>query len=137
MNKVILYGNVGKDPEVKTFEGGSKVAKFSLATSSYSKDKNGDKVTQTEWHNIVVWNKLADICEKHVKKGSSLIIEGEIRYRQYEDREGNKKYITEISCNNLHFTGKKEETKPAEKLESAESDPSFVPENFVDSDLPF
>lgn len=124
MNKVFLFGNVGKDPEVKTLESGKKIAKFTLATSSYSKDKEGNKVTQTEWHNIVVWEKLAETVQNYVKKGSAIIVEGEIRYRQYTDKDGNTKYFTEIIGNAVHLTGKKEE-KP--KDDSAENDPSFDP----------
>jgi single-strand DNA-binding protein len=108
MNKTILFGNVGNDPIIKTFEGGNKNAKFSLATSSRHKDKEGETITDTQWHNIVIWGKLAELCEKYVKKGSSLIIEGEIRYRSYEDKNGETKYITEIVGNALHFAGKKE-----------------------------
>ena len=125
MNKVFLFGNVGKDPDVKTLESGKKIAKFSLATSSYSKDKEGQKVTQTEWHNIVVWEKLAELAQSWIKKGSSVIIEGEIRYRQYTDKDGVTKYFTEILGNSIHLAGKKEEEKP--KANSPEDDPSFDP----------
>jgi single-strand DNA-binding protein len=103
MNKWIGYGNVGKDPEVHKLDGGKTVAKFSLATTEHSKDKDGNKVSNATWHNIVVWDKLAELCEKHVKKGSSLILEGKISYRSYEDKDGNTKYFTEIVCNNLQF----------------------------------
>jgi single-strand DNA-binding protein len=107
MNKAILHGNSGKDPEVKQI-GETKVAKFSLATQSFRKDTDGNKVT--DWHNIVAWGKLADLCEKYVKKGSSLIVEGEIQYRSYTDKDGVTKYITEIQANNIHFTSKKPES---------------------------
>ena len=122
MNKVFLFGNVGKDPEARTLESGKKLAKFTLATSSYSRDKEGNKVTQTEWHNIVVWDKLAETVQSYVKKGSAVIVEGEIRYRQYTDKDGNTKYFTEILGNAVHLTGKKEE-----KQNRAEDDPSFDP----------
>lgn len=125
MNKVFLYGNCGKDPEVRTLESGRKIAKFTLATSSYSKDKEGNKVTQTEWHNIVVWEKLAETVQSYVKKGSAIIVEGEIRYRQYTDKDGNTKYYTEILGNAIHLTGKKED-KPKD-TDKAEDDPSFDP----------
>jgi single-strand DNA-binding protein len=134
MNKVFLFGNVGKDPEVKTLESGKKIAKFSLATSSFSKDKDGNKVTQTEWHNIILWEKLAELAGSYVKKGSSVIIEGEIRYRQYTDKDNNTKYFTEILGNAMHFTGKKEEEKTKETksvtkedILQAEDDPSYSP----------
>jgi single-strand DNA-binding protein len=113
MNKAILYGNVGKDPEVKTLESNNKVAKFSLATNKSYTNKQGEKVTDTAWHNIVLWGKLAELAEKYVKKGNSVIIEGEISYRSYENKDGQTVYITEIIGNALHFAGgKKEETKP-------------------------
>jgi single-strand DNA-binding protein len=110
MNKAILFGNVGSDPDVKKI-GENKVAKFSLATNkTYTKD--GEKVTETAWHNIVFWGKTTELCEKYVKKGSSLIVEGEIRYRSYENKDGQTVYVTEIVGNALHFAGtKKEEAK--------------------------
>jgi single-strand DNA-binding protein len=117
MNKAILFGNTGKDPEVKTI-GENKVAKFSLATQSFRKDSNGNKVT--DWHNIVCWSKLADLAEKWIKKGSSLIIEGEIQYRDYTDKDGVKKYITEIMATSIHFAGKKESDS---KQEQAKQEP--------------
>ena len=112
MNKVILFGNVGGDPEVKTIGNDKKVAKFSLATNkSYTKD--GEKHTETSWHNIIYWNKLADLCGKYVKKGSSIIVIGEISYRSYENKDGQTVYVTEIIGNELHFAGgKKEESRP-------------------------
>jgi single-strand DNA-binding protein len=140
MNKCILFGNVGKDPEVKKI-GENKVAKFSLATNK-SYTKAGEKITETAWHNIVLWGKLAELAEKYVKKGNSIIIEGEIAYRSYENKEGITVYITEIIGNALHFAGsKKEEEKPKENkpkdieqqirdgdfVGNAEDDPSFDP----------
>ena len=135
MNRAILFGNVGGDPKVTNLDSGKKVAKFGLATNkSYTKD--GERVTETSWHNIILWNKLAELAEKYVKKGSSVIIEGEIAYRSYENKEGQTIYITEIIGDRLHFAGnKKEEMK--ENLPSAESDPSYVPESINEDDLPF
>jgi single-strand DNA-binding protein len=106
MNKVILHGFTGKDPEIKTLESGKKIAKFSLATTSFRKDASGNKVS--DWHSLIFWEKLADLCEKYVKKGSELIVEGEITYRDYTDKDGVKKYFTEIICHSLEFCGKKE-----------------------------
>jgi single-strand DNA-binding protein len=115
MNKVVLHGNVGKDPEVKLV-GEKKVAKFSLATQSFRKDKDGKRIS--DWHNLIFWDKLAELCEKYIKKGSELIVEGEISYRDYTDKEGVKKYFTEIVCHSLEFCGKKEaETGPVAKDE--------------------
>jgi single-strand DNA-binding protein len=107
INKVILLGNVGKDPEVRHIANGAAVAQFSLATSETYKDKNGAKTTQTEWHNIVLWRGLAEIAEKYVKKGDQLYIEGKIRSRSYDDKDGNKRYITEIVGETMQMLGKK------------------------------
>ena len=96
VNKVILLGNLGKDPEVRHLDTGRAVANFSLATSEVYKNRNGDKVTNTEWHNIVLWTPLAEVAEKFLKKGSQVYIEGKIATRSYDDKDGNKKYITEI-----------------------------------------
>ncbi len=106
VNKVILVGNVGKDPDVRHLEGGIAVARFPLATNETYTDKNGQKVTQTEWHNIVVWRNQAEIVEKYVKTGKLLYIEGKLRTNTYEDKEtGVKKYFTEIYCSNFRFLG--------------------------------
>ena len=143
MNKVILHGFTGKDPEIKTLESGKKIAKFSIATTSFRKDTDGKKLS--DWHSLIFWDKLADLCEKYVKKGTELIVEGEITYRDYTDKDGVKKYFTEIICHSLEFCGKKED-KPENKegqyqkgkvdfpaqskvsdLPGADSDPSFDP----------
>ena len=135
MNKALLYGNVGSDPKITNLESGKKVARFSLATNRTYSNSTGEKITETQWHNIVLWGKLAETVEKYVKKGSSLIVEGEIQYRTYENKEKQTVYITEINCQNFHFVGKKEETKAEIKVK-AESDPSFIPEEMPD-DIPF
>lgn len=109
VNKVILVGNVGKDPEVRHLDSGVTVANFSLATSESYTSKTGERVTTTEWHNLVVWRGLAEICEKYVKKGSPLYIEGKIRTRSYDDKDGNKRYTTEIYVDNLQMLGKKDD----------------------------
>jgi single-strand DNA-binding protein len=117
MNKVLLYGNIGKDPEVKRLESGKIVAKFSLATNKNWTNPQGEKIKETSWHNIILWGKLAELAEKYVKKGDSLIIEGEISYRSYENKEGQTVYITEIIGNGMHFVSKKEDPKPASEPE--------------------
>lgn len=96
INKVILLGNLGKDPEVRHQEGGVTIAKFPLATTESHKDKNGNKVDQTEWHNIVLWRNQAEFAEKYLKKGNTIFIEGKIRTRSWEDKDKNKRYTTEI-----------------------------------------
>lgn len=107
VNKVILVGNVGKDPETKYLEGGTAVTRFTLATSEVYKNKEGEKITNTDWHNITLWRGLAEIAEKYVKKGSQLYIEGRIRYRTYTDQDGNTKYYTEIVADVMQMLGRK------------------------------
>jgi len=107
VNKVILVGNVGKDPETRYLDENTAVCKFSFATSEVYRNKEGEKITQTEWHNIVLWRGLAQVAEKYVKKGSQLFIEGRIRSRSYDDKDGNKRYITEIVGDNMQMLGRK------------------------------
>ena len=104
VNKVILVGHVGKDPEVRYLEGGVAVARLPMATSESYKNKDGQKVEQTEWHNIVLWRGLAEIAEKYVRKGKLIYVEGKIRTRSYGD-ENNKKYITEIIADSMTMLG--------------------------------
>lgn len=103
VNKVILIGNVGADPEVRYLDGGVAVANLRLATTESYKNKNGEKVDQTEWHNIVLWRGLAEIVEKYVKKGMRLYIEGRIRTRSWDDQNGVKRYTTEIYADNMQM----------------------------------
>jgi single-strand DNA-binding protein len=105
VNKVILVGNVGKDPDVRHLDSGVTVARFSLATNETYTDKTGKKVTQTEWHNIVVWSKLAEIAEKYIKAGKLLFVEGRLKTSSYDDKDGVKRYKTEIFCDNFRFLG--------------------------------
>jgi single-strand DNA-binding protein len=105
VNKVILIGHLGKDPEVRSIEGGKKVANFTLATSESYKDKSGQRVEKTEWHNIAFWGAIADVIEKYLKKGSQIYVEGRISTRSYEDKEGVKKYFTEIVGQNMTMLG--------------------------------
>ncbi|MFK2818538.1 single-stranded DNA-binding protein [Flavobacteriaceae sp. LMIT009] len=105
-NKVQLIGNLGNDPEVITLESGKKLAKFAIATNESYKNSNGEKITDTQWHNIVAWGKTADIIEKYVAKGKEVAIEGKLTSRSYETKEGEKRYITEVVCNELLMLGK-------------------------------
>ena len=107
-NKVQLIGNIGNTPEVKTMESGKKMARFSLATSENYRNAKGEKVTETQWHNIVCWGKLAEIVEKFLTKGREVALEGRLINRSYNDKEGNKKYITEVQANELLLLGKSE-----------------------------
>jgi single-strand DNA-binding protein len=100
-NRVQLIGNLGMDPEIKTLEGGKKMAKFSLATSESYKNADGQKVTDTTWHNIVAWNGIAEIAGKFLKKGQQVAVEGRIAYHTYEDKSGATKYYTDIVVNEL------------------------------------
>ena len=119
INKVILIGNLGKDPEVRHLESGAAVCNFSIATGETYKDKNsGEKVTHTEWHNIVLWRGLAEVAEKYLKKGAKIYIEGKLRTRSWQDQEGNTRYATEILGDNMTMLGKagesNSERRPAE-----------------------
>jgi single-strand DNA-binding protein len=96
VNKVILIGNLGKDPEIKYLEGNIARVNFSLATSEYHKDKNGNRIEQTEWHNIVLWRSMAESAEKLLKKGMQIYLEGKLQTRQWTDKDNNKRNITEI-----------------------------------------
>lgn len=108
VNKVILIGNVGADPDIRYLDGGVAVARFSLATTESYKNKNGERIDQTEWHNIVLWRGLAEVAEKYVKKGMRLYIEGRIRTRSWDDQNGVKRYTTEIQGDNMQMLSGKE-----------------------------
>ena len=105
-NKVQLIGNLGNDPEIINLESGKTLAKFSIATNESYKNAKGEKVTDTQWHNIVAWGKTAEIIEKYVTKGKEVAIEGKLISRSYETKEGEKRYITEVVCNEILLLGK-------------------------------
>jgi single-strand DNA-binding protein len=105
-NKVQLIGNLGNDPEIINLESGKTLAKFSIATNDSYKNASGEKVTDTQWHNVVAWGKTAEIIEKYVTKGKEIAIEGKLTSRSYETKEGEKRYITEVVCNELLMLGK-------------------------------
>ncbi len=105
-NKVQLIGNVGNDPEIKSFDGGKKVANFTIATNESYKNEKGEKVDQTEWHKVSAWGKTAEIIEKFVTKGKEVAIEGKLTHRSYEDKNGEKRYITEVVANEILLIGK-------------------------------
>jgi len=106
-NKVQLIGNLGNAPEVIPLESGKKLVKFSMATNENYKNNQGEKVTNTQWHNIIAWNKTAEIIENYVTKGSEVAIDGKLTSRSYEDTEGNKRFITEVVCNEIVLLGNK------------------------------
>ena len=129
VNKVILVGNLGKDPEVRYLDSGVAVANFSLATTESYKNKEGERVNQTEWHNIVLWRGLAEVAEKYLKKGASIYIEGKIKTRKWEDKEGITRYSTEILGDNMTMLGGKpslqDNNEEDNKLEDTEDDLPF------------
>src|SRR4029077_8454855 len=106
-NKVQLIGNLGNNPEIRTTEGGKKMARFSIATNETYHSAKGDKVTETQWHNLVAWGKVADIAEQYLSKGSEVVIEGKLINRNYMDKEGTKRYITEVQVNEVLMIGEK------------------------------
>ena len=105
-NKVQLIGHVGNDPEIKTFDGGKKLAKLAIATNESYKNDKGEKVEETQWHNLVAWGKTADIIEKYVVKGKEIAIEGKLTHKSYEDKNGEKRYVTEVVIDELLMLGK-------------------------------
>ena len=114
VNKVLLVGNLGKDPEVRFTANGRAVARFPVATSEKWTDQEGNRQERTEWHNIVVWGKQAETCGQYLAKGRQVFIEGAIRSRQYDDKDGNKRYITEIIARDVRFLGGGGRGGPAE-----------------------
>lgn len=105
-NKVQLIGNLGNDPEIINLESGKRLAKFTIATNESYKNNKGEKITDTQWHNVIAWGKTAEIIEKYLTKGKEVAIEGKLTSRSYETKEGEKRYITEVVCNELLMLGK-------------------------------
>ena len=127
VNKVILIGNLGKDPEVRYLDNGVAVANFSLATTENYKNKEGERVSQTEWHNIVLWRGLAEVAEKWLKKGSSVYVEGKIRTRKWEDKDGNTRYSTEILGDNMTMLGGKPQSEKPVEVPGASDEKDDLP----------
>ena len=149
INKVMLIGNLGKDPEVRHLEGGSAVARFSIATNENYQDRNGEWQTQTEWHNVVAWRALAERAEKQLKKGSLVYLEGKLTTRKWQDQNGNDRYTTEVVARTLRILERRETNLGQEgnmsgslpgaqndfpTVEKTVSQPVSPPE---DDDLPF
>ena len=137
VNKVILIGNVGGDPDVKYFNEGVAVARFSLATTEVYNNKNGERVSQTEWHNIVLWRNLAQIAEKYVKKGMTLYIEGRLRTRSWDDQNGIKRYTTEIYGDSMQMLSRKQESTEKTPEPPVPTPPVNLMNNDDSDDLPF
>lgn len=144
LNKIMLIGNLGKDPEVRYTSDGTPVANFSLATSENWTDKSGSRQEHTEWHAIVAWNRLADLCSKYLSKGRQVFIEGRVRTREWNDREGNKRRTTEVVATQIVLLGSRSQGSDAgvQPMDTAtranpESDESFEDTGITDSDIPF
>lgn len=133
LNKVILIGNLGNDPEVRYTQDGSMVVNFNLATTEYWKNKNGEKQKQTEWHRCVAFRKLAEICGNYLSKGKQIYVEGKIQTRDWEDKEGNKRKTTEIILNNMQMLGGKSDSDAVKGITDAFEGSMEV----SDDDVPF
>jgi single-strand DNA-binding protein len=144
LNKILLIGRLGKDPEIRYTPDGSPVANFSLATSENWTDKSGTRQERTEWHNIVAWNKLADLSKRYLTKGRQVYIEGRIRTREWDDRDGNKRRTTEVIANQMVLLGSRSEggeshyaaAAPAAQATS-ESEEAPAGAVITDDDIPF
>jgi single-strand DNA-binding protein len=142
VNKVILVGHVGQDPEVRYLDNNTPVCTIRMATSDVYKNKNGERVTTTEWHSVVLWRGLAEVAEKYVKKGSQIYIEGKLRTRSWDDKDKNKRYTTEIVADVMQLLGKRSDEQgqaPHTLSQSEQSAPDKmqVDEPDINNDLPF
>ncbi|OFX70975.1 MAG: hypothetical protein A2X12_06480 [Bacteroidetes bacterium GWE2_29_8] len=133
VNKVILIGHLGKDPDIKIIDNGTKIAKMSIATAERFKDKNGNLGEHTEWHNLIMWRNLAESADKVLKKGSQVYVEGKIRNRNWLDKEGNKRFTTEIEVDEFVILSKRSQLKD----DSLDSSTSALPSDFdIDNEFP-
>jgi single-strand DNA-binding protein len=144
LNKILLIGHLGKDPEIRYTQDGAAVASFSLATSDSFTDKNGTRQERTEWHSIKAFGKLADICKQYLAKGKQVYIEGRVQTREYTDREGIKRRITEVVANQMIMLGSRSQGADAgvQPMESvartvADADQAFGDAGITDNDIPF
>lgn len=138
INRVTLMGNLGKDPDMQFLEGNIAVAKFSLATTEIFKDRTGKQMTQTEWHTVVLWRGLAEMAQKYLHKGSLVFVEGRLKTRSWDDKDGHKKFATEIIGDNLIMLDKRGEGMGAsENFDDAKSSPGALPQEEGPERLPF
>ncbi len=139
VNKAILIGNLGKDPEVRFTSTGRAVARFPIATSEVWTDAEGNRQERTEWHNIIVWGKQGETCGQYLAKGRQVFVEGSIRTRSYDDKSGNKRYVTEIVAQRIRFLGGGGGTRVAPEMETGttEEGPSSGGVPMTDDDIPF
>jgi single-strand DNA-binding protein len=133
VNKVILVGQLGKDPETRHSAGGGAICNFSMATSEKYKDRDGQQVEKTEWHSIVIFGKLAEIAGEYLKKGSQVYIEGKIQTRKWQDKDGKDRYTTEIVANEMQMLGGKQDAAPKTGKQQAPA----AADSFEDSEIPF
>lgn len=139
VNKVIIVGRLGQDPEVKTIAGGNTVARLNIATSENWNDKNGQKQERTEWHRVVVWGKLAELCGKYLSKGRQAYVEGRLQTRSWEDQQGQKKYTTEIVASTVQFLGAGA-SQGSSNYQQDDGSQDYPPEpsfNNADEEIPF
>ncbi len=140
VNKVILVGNLGANPEVRSTQGGQMVANLRLATTERWTDKNGQKQEQTEWHRVVVWGRQAEIVSQYLTKGRQIYVEGRIRTRQWQDQQGQKRFTTEIVAQNIQMLGSRSDAAAAPRDETAVMPPDEATADFgggPDDDIPF
>ena len=140
VNKVILIGNLGRDPEIRYTPGGSPVANFTMATTERWTDPNGEKKEKTEWHRIVVWGKQAEIAAEYLRKGRQVYIEGSLQTREWTDRDGNKRYTTEVKAQRLQLLGRAEDRAPVGASSAAPATADEVAEpggGYGEDDIPF
>ena len=145
LNKVLLIGNVGKDPEIRHLQGGASVATITLATSERYRDRNGESRELTEWHTIIAWRQLADLAENYIRKGSQIYVEGKIRSRSWDDQNGQKRYVTEIQADTIQLLGRRgdnpaSQPAPQQAQPHQPTTPIVNPADLTDDgpdDLPF
>ena len=144
LNKVMLIGRLGKDPDIRVTQDGVSVANFSLATSDFYPDKSGTRQERTEWHNIVAWNKLADIAKRYLVKGRQVYVEGRIRTREWDDKDGNKRRTTEVIATQMVLLGSRAQNadtgaQPVEPVSRTPAEPeqAFGDAGITDNDIPF
>jgi single-strand DNA-binding protein len=137
INKVILIGNLGRDPEVRYTQGGNAVANLNLATNEVWTDKSGQRQERTEWHRVVVWGKQAEIAKEYLAKGRQIYVEGALQTRQWEDKDGQKRYTTEVKCQRFVMLGGRGETR-AEAAGGPGPEPEVPADmSYSDEDIPF
>jgi single-strand DNA-binding protein len=139
VNKVILVGNVGRDPEIRYTQGGTPVANFSLATTDRFKNRSGEMEERTEWHRIVAWGRLAEICGEYLQKGKQIYIEGRLQTRDWEDKEGGKRYTTEVIAQTMQMLGRRGDTegRASAGVARGEAAPEPVADESPEDEIPF